>query len=120
LFLDSLAYTWIVFFVFAPGVSAQYLIWLAPFVLILSRQFYTWLLVSSSVFLFVFYNVTARHWPWKFAFSNNEVNGVWAPWSLLPWIALIAGSIALWRKTVQAEPALRLFSFETLSAAARR
>jgi len=28
---DSLAYAWIIFFVFAPSVSAQYLIWLAPF-----------------------------------------------------------------------------------------
>jgi uncharacterized membrane protein len=116
LFLYSLAYTWLVFFIFAPGVCAQYLIWLAPFVLILSRQFYTWLLVSSSVFLFVFYNVTARHWPWKFALANNQLSGVLAPWSLLPWIVLIAGSIALWSKTVRAEPALHVSSLETVSA----
>jgi uncharacterized membrane protein len=116
LFLSSLTYTWIVFFILAPGVCAQYLIWLAPFVLIRSPKLYTWLLVSSSVFLFVFYNVTARHWPWKFAFASNQLSGVVAPWSLLPWIVLITGSIALWRKTVWSQPALRLSSLETLSA----
>ncbi len=116
LFIHSLAYTWIVFFVLAPGVCAQYLIWLAPFVLILSRKLYMCLLVSSSVFLFAFYNVTAHRLPWLFAFSNNQLSGLWAPWSLLPWIVLIAGSIALCRKTAQANPAFRLFSFETLRA----
>jgi uncharacterized membrane protein len=30
-FVESLAYTWLVFFVFAPGVCPQYLIWFAPF-----------------------------------------------------------------------------------------
>ena len=35
-FVESIAYTWLVFFVFAPGVCPQYLIWLAPFILILS------------------------------------------------------------------------------------
>src|SRR5437667_11546296 len=58
-FVESLAYTWLVFFVFAPGGSPQYLVWLAPFILILSPTFYTCLLVSSSVFLFAFYNITS-------------------------------------------------------------
>jgi uncharacterized membrane protein len=52
--IDSVAYAWIVFFVFAPGVSVQYMVWLAPFVLMLSPSLYGWFVVTSSTFLFVF------------------------------------------------------------------
>lgn len=112
--MNSLAYTWLVFFVFAPGVCAQYLIWLAPFVLILSPAFYGCLLLASSIFLFRFYDVTAGGLPWSVAVSTDELREFWAPWSLLPWSVLIVGSIALWRKTAAAKPALDLVSSETL------
>src|SRR5437667_4003576 len=49
-FIESLASTWLIFFLFAPGVCPQYLIWLAPFILILSPPFYAGLLFSSSIF----------------------------------------------------------------------
>src|SRR5207302_7070039 len=112
--LDSLAYAWIVFFVFAPGVCAQYLVWLAPFVLILSPVFYCGLLLASSIFLFRFYDVTAGGLPWSVAVSTDELREFWAPWSILPWCVLIIGSIALWRKTASVKPALGLFNSETL------
>lgn len=92
-FVDSLGYAWLVFFVFAPGVCPQYLVWLAPFVLILSPSFYTAVLISSSVFLFVFYNVTSGGLPWSVAISTDETRDSWIPLSLLPWLTLIAGSI---------------------------
>ena len=113
-FFNSLAYSWIVFFVFAPGVCAQYLVWLAPFVLICSPVFYTWLLAGSSVFLFAFYTVTSRGFPWMVSVSMDEVREQWAPWSLLPWAVLIAGLFVLSRKTMTAIAAARLLSFETL------
>ena len=47
-FVHSLAYGWIVFFIFSPGVCVQYMIWLAPFVLLLSARFYAWLTATSS------------------------------------------------------------------------
>jgi uncharacterized membrane protein len=97
-FVESLAYTWLVFFVFAPGVCPQYLIWLAPFILILSPRFYTAILIASSIFLFAFYNITSRGLPWSAALSTDEFRERWIPWSLLPWTVLIVGSIALWRK----------------------
>lgn len=113
-FMNSLAYTWVAFFILAPGACVQYLVWLAPFILILSPVFYGYLLSASSVFLFMFYNVTAGGLPWSVAVSTDELRDTWAPWSLIPWIVLIVGAVALWRKTAAAKPALRVFSFETL------
>jgi len=87
--IDTITYTWLIFFVLAPGVCAQYLIWLAPFVLISNPKFYSALLVSSSIFLFAFYQSTARSWPWFAAITTDSRRELWAPWSLLPWIAMI-------------------------------
>jgi hypothetical protein len=111
---DSLAYAWIIFFVFSPAVCAQYMVWLAPFVLVLSPVFYGWLVATSSLFLFFFYNVTAGGFPWYFAMSTDKLNTVWTPWSLWPWTTLILGIILLWKKAAVADPSLRLFSLQTL------
>ena len=112
--LHSIAYAWIIFFVFSPGVCVQYMVWLAPFVLILSPTFYVWLTATSSLFLFFFYNVTAGGLPWFIAVSTNKLNTVWTPWSLWPWTTLILGMILLWKKAAAADPSLRLFSLQTL------
>lgn len=114
--LDSLAYAWIVFFVFSPGICAQHMVWLAPFVLILSPHFYGWLTASSSIFLFLFYQVTAGEFPWYVAMSTDKLNTVWTPWTILPWAALIFGMILLWRKAHAIDPSLRLLSLKTLPA----
>ena len=92
-FLKSLAYCWLVFFVFAPGVCPQYFVWLAPFILILSPAFYGYMLAASSIFLFAFYNTTGGGLPWSVAISTDAVREQWAPWTLLPWLTIIAGSI---------------------------
>jgi len=115
-FVESIAYTWLVFFVFAPGVCPQYLIWLAPFILILSPTLYTWLLVSSSSFLFAFYDITSGGLPWRVALAMDESKQHWTAWSLLPWLVIVAGSIALWRKTADGKLDLRLFKFVKLRA----
>ena len=99
-FIRTVAYTWLIFFVFAPGVCAQYLIWLAPFILIASPTLYSWLLATSSVFLFAFYNSTARAFPWFVAISTDGRRELWAPWSLLPWFVIIAGAIIFSRRIV--------------------
>lgn len=36
---SSIGYAWLIFFVFSSGIAAQYLVWLAPFVLLLSPKF---------------------------------------------------------------------------------
>jgi hypothetical protein len=117
--IESIAYGWVIFFVFSPGVCAQYLVWLAPFILILSPSFYAWLTATSSLFLFFFYNVTAHGLPWYLAISVNALNRIWTPWTVWPWAALILGMVLLWKKAAKANPALRLFSLETLPAEAR-
>lgn len=115
-FVESLAYTWLVFFIFAPGVCPQYLIWFAPFILILSPTFYTAVTIASSVFLFAFYNITAGGFPWKVALAMDDSQQHWTAWSLLPWLVIIASSIVLWRKTDARKFDLRLFKFVKLRA----
>jgi uncharacterized membrane protein len=118
--IESIAYGWVIFFVFSPGVCAQYMVWLAPFILVLSPTFYAWLTATSSLFLFFFYTVTARGFPWYLAISSNQLNTVWTPWTIWPWAALIVGMILLWRKALKADPTLSLFSLKTLPAESRK
>ena len=115
-FIDSLACTWLVFFVFAPGVCPQYLIWLAPFILVLSPALYTFVLISSSIFLFAFYNITSGGLPWKVALAMDDSMQHWTAWALLPWLIIVVGSFALWRKTHARKLDLRLFNFMKLRA----
>lgn len=114
--IDSIAYAWIIFFVFSPSISAQYMVWLAPFILILSPSLYAYLVVSSSVFLFFFYNTVAGGLPWYIAISTSKVNtlNLWTPWSLWPWATLIVGMIFLWKKARATDPSLRLLSLTAL------
>jgi hypothetical protein len=117
--IKSIAYAWIVFFVFSPGICAQYMVWLAPFVLVLSPPFYGWVTAASSLFLFFFYNITAHGLPWYLAISTTKLISIWTPWSLWPWIVLTAGLFFLWRRATAANPTLRIFSLEILPLATR-
>src|SRR5205085_843434 len=94
-FVETLAWTWLTFFIQAPGVCPQYMVWLAPFILLVSPSLYTALAVSSSIFLFAFYNITSGGLPWSVALAMDETKQPWIAWSLLPWLVLIAGSLAL-------------------------
>jgi len=97
-FVETLAWTWLTFFILAPGVCPQYMVWLAPFILLASPSLYTVLAISSSIFLFFFYNITSGGWPWSVALAMDESSQHWIVWSLVPWSVLIAGAIALWLK----------------------
>ncbi len=110
---DSVAYAWIVFFVLAPGVCAQYMVWLAPFALVLSPVFYGWLAATSSLFLFFLYNVNAGEFPWYGVISDGR-HGDWALWSVWPWAALIAGLIIFWKDARRRYPYLNLLSLDAL------
>lgn len=117
--VDSIAYAWVVFFVFSPGICPQYMVWLAPFVLLLSPAFYGWLTVTCSLSLFFFYNGLAGGLPWFIGisrFDNPDRFNLLTPWSLWPWATLICGMILLWKKAVAADSSLRLFSLRTLGA----
>ena len=110
---DSVAYAWIVFFVFAPGICAQYMVWLAPFALLLSPAFYCWLVASSSLFLFFFYNVNAGEFPWYSVISDGR-HGDWASWSMWPWAVLLASLIIFWKNARRRYPSLHLVSLDAL------
>ncbi len=115
-FLNSLAYTWLVFFIIAPGVCPQYLIWFAPFILVLSPLLYSAILIASSIFLFAFYNITSGGLPWKVALAMDDSMQHWAAWSLLPWIVITLGSLALWWKIAGGTLDLRPLKFLKLRA----
>src|SRR4030095_7699386 len=70
----------------------------APFIRLASPSLYTALAVSSSIFLFAFYNITSGGLPWSVALAMDESSQHWIVWSLLPWSVLIAGAVALWLK----------------------
>lgn len=110
----SVAYAWIVFFVFSPGVCAQYMVWLVPFVLLLSPMLYGYLELTSSLFLFFFYNAIADSFPWYVGISDGRHNADWIPWSIWPWAILIAGLITLWRGATRRDASLRLISLATV------
>jgi hypothetical protein len=116
--IDSIAYAWMTFFVFSPGICAQYMVWFAPFALLLSPSLYAWVTATSSLFLFAFYNAIAGGLPWYLAISSNNLEKIdlWAPWSLWPWATLIVGLILLWKKAIITDSSLRLFSLRTLGA----
>ena len=110
----SLAYGWMVFFVFSPAVAPQYLIWLTPFVLVLSPSIAAYLIATSSMFLFVFYHVCSGGFPWNLAVSTRALNEITTPWSLWPWAVLIAALVFLWRSALRDQPGFRLLSLAPL------
>ena len=115
----SIAYAWIIFFVFSPGFCAYYLIWLTPFILLLSPAFYASLTATSSLFLFIFYNGLAGGFPWFIAvlkFNSPDRFNWLTPWSLWPWATLVCGMIFFWKKAVTTNPSLRWLSLKTLSS----
>jgi uncharacterized membrane protein len=111
----SLGLGWVIFFALSPGVCAQYLVWLAPFILFLSNSFFAWLTATSSLFLFFFYNSIADKFPWYIGISHGGHNPEWTPWSAWPWGTLIAGALILWRKAKHRDPSLRLLSLKPIA-----
>jgi uncharacterized membrane protein len=82
---QTLALVWAIFFVFAPGFGAQYLVWLAPCFLVASESWYAALTVSSSIALFIFYNAISGPMPWTMGFNVLPTASLWTRWLVLPW-----------------------------------
>ena len=97
----SIAYAWIVFFLLTPGAAAQYMAWMVPFVILLSPTMFVCLTLSSSVFLFVFYNTLAGKFPWYLAVSTPALADRIAPWALWPWAVLICIIALSWKRALQ-------------------
>jgi len=60
-------------FVFASGVGAQYLVWLAPFFLLHSPRWYAAVTAASAVFLFAFYTTISHGLPWNRGISTADI-----------------------------------------------
>jgi uncharacterized membrane protein len=86
----TLMLIWAVFFVFAPGVGAQYLVWFAPLLLLAAPRWFVAVTAACTVFLFVFYTTICGDLPWRHGVSTAELLPRWAAWSALPWLALAA------------------------------
>lgn len=107
--LDSFAYAWVVFFVFAPSIGSQYLIWPAPFILLLSPKFYGWLTFSTTVALFFLYNDLTGGLPWYIGIARNNSSGMsaMAAWGIWPWATLLVGMILFWKDAIISHSHLR-------------
>jgi hypothetical protein len=86
----TLSLAFLVFFVFAPGFCVQYLIWIAPLLIVQSERWYAVITAASSVALFAFYTVVSGGIPWDKGFEAVKNVPRWAPWLLLPWLAMTA------------------------------
>ena len=110
----SIGYAWMVFFVLSPAVAAQYLVWLAPFILLLSPTFYGFLVAGSSIFLFAFYTITSGGFPWYLAHASNKLNVICGQWALVPWLTLVGGLFAFVLSARRQNPHLRLVSLAAI------
>jgi hypothetical protein len=98
-FAATIGMAWLVFFIFAPGVGVQYMVWPAPFLLLLTGTGYAVITAAASVFLFVFYHSTSNgHWPWFFALPRGPEAPLWSAWAMLAWVACVGVFLAMcWR-----------------------
>ena len=103
----TIGMAWLVFFIFAPGVGVQYMVWAAPFLLLLSARGYAAITAASAVFLFSFYHSTSDgRWPWFFAFPRGPETPIWSAWGVLAWLSFLGVFTALmWQRRRAAQQA---------------
>ena len=87
-FFATIALSWTCFVVLAPGFIPYYLIWMAPFVLLYSPNWYAILTAASSIYLFAYYNMMAHGMPWNSC--DKFVPPAWNVWGNIPWVVAIA------------------------------
>jgi uncharacterized membrane protein len=102
---STLALGWILFFVFAPGVAPQYLVWFAPFLLVHSPRWYAAITAACSLYLVVFYTLISRGIPWNFGNSTLDLAPTLRLWAVLPWLTLTALLAVSLREYLPAAPA---------------
>ncbi len=107
---STVAFAFLFFLVFAPGFGVQYLVYLAPFLLLVSERWFAAALATSTAGAFAFYHSISGGFPWDRGFIVQPHIGTWGPWLLLAWTTLAACFVAqarLWlrRSTpVEARP----------------
>ena len=101
-FAATVGIAWLVFFICAPGVGVQYMVWPAPFLLLLTARGFAAITATASAFLFAFYHTASvdSRWPWFFANpSKAEMIPIWSAWAMLAWLAFCGTAAALvWQR----------------------
>jgi Glycosyltransferase family 87 len=89
---STLAMAWVIFFVFAPGTAVQYMVWPAPFLLLLSARWYATITAAASFYMIVFYQTTSVNgsFPWFFVKPMEPQTPVWSASTNPLWLVLIA------------------------------
>jgi hypothetical protein len=83
------AFTWI--FILIPGAGVQYMVWFAPFILIMAPRWWVALTAASVIYMASFYSFTARRpFPWDLAIPKGPEAAHWAPTTNLVWLLFIA------------------------------
>ncbi len=102
----TLAGAWLLFFTFAPGIGVQYMVWLAPFVLLLSPRWFAAVTATSSIFLFAFYHsVSGGQFPWVLAMPRGPETPFWSAVGNVAWLTIVAMLAVNWRALWRVEPA---------------
>jgi hypothetical protein len=110
----SIGYAWMIFFVLSPAIAAQYLVWLAPFILLLSPTFYGVLVAGGSIFLFALYTIISGGFPWYFGHASNKLNAICAHWALVAWLTLAGGLVAIVLNARRQHPDLRFVTLKSI------
>jgi hypothetical protein len=90
--LNTIAFCWIFFFSFAPGMGVQYMLWFAPFLLVWNARWYLALTIVISTVLFLYYHTACDTFPWYQTDTPKAVK--YASVLLVPWAAFLACTIA--------------------------
>ena len=91
-----LALSWSLFFFLTPGAGVQYMVWLAPFVLLYHPRWYLGMTGCCSLFCCFFYRIICNDWLLDFGNSTVQNSWVWGPWMLWAWVGTSFGLYLLW------------------------
>jgi hypothetical protein len=84
----TLGLAWIVFFLCAPGIGVQYMVWCAPFLLLLDARGYAVVTAAATLFLVVFYAACSPgRFPWFLAVPRGPETPLWSAVGTLTWLA---------------------------------
>ena len=103
-----LAVSWSLFFCLTPGGCVQYMVWLAPFVLLYHARWYLGLTVCCSIFCYMFYQIVNGSWLLYYANSTARLYWRWSPWMLWAWVSASYGLYLFWREKTEQRQARNL------------
>lgn len=100
---QAAALTWALFFALAPGIGPQYLVWIAPFVLVASPGGYLVVTAACAVSLVAVYGVTSQ-WGFEFSHFTDTGRDQWLPWLAIAWVSIVGWGLAATRGEITSSP----------------